>query len=131
MARKRNPEDLSVEELRRLLIEKRRSARKGRLDHYRETGRVVTLVPDERAPGLTELMTAAEEDVEEPARYAGRSRTRRVFDGLLLFVEIAAIVILGFVVFNGFEILRTLNEEVASSLVQPTMTGSTGSLENS
>lgn len=122
MARNRNPEDLSVEELRRLLIEKRRSVRKGRLEHYRETGRIVTLVPDERAPGLTEMMTTAEEEAEEPARYIGRSRSRRIFDGLLLFVEIAAILILVFVVFNGFETLRALNEEVASALVQPTMT---------
>jgi len=122
MARNRNPEDLSVEELRRLLIEKRRSVRKERLDHYRETGRIVTLVPDERAPGLTELATSAEEETVEPARAVGRSRGRRIFDGLLLFVEIAAILILVFVVFNGFEILRTLNEEVASALVQPTMT---------
>ena len=109
-------------ELRRLLIEKRRSARKERLEHYRETGRIVTLVPDERAPGLAELSTVTEDEPEEAARYVGRTRTRRIFDGLLLFVEIAAIFVLVFVLFNGFEMLRTLNEEVASALVQPTMT---------
>ena len=46
MARKKAPEDLSVEELRRLLVEKRRGARKERLEHYRRTGRVVALAPD-------------------------------------------------------------------------------------
>jgi sortase A len=122
MARPKNPEDLTAEELRRLLVEKRRSVRKQRIERFRETGRIVTLVPDERSPGMTELVTAAEDEPDEPARYAGRSRTRRVFDGLLLFVEVAAVLILGFVLFNGFEILRTLNEEVAGALVQPTFT---------
>ena len=46
MARKKAPEDLSVEELRRLLVEKRRGARKDRLEHYRRTGRVVSIAPD-------------------------------------------------------------------------------------
>lgn len=105
-----------------MLIEKRRSVRKERLQHYRETGRIVTLVPDERSPGLMELATVTEDEPDEQARYVGRTRTRRIFDGLLLFVEIAAIFVLVFVLFNGFEMLRTLNEEVASALVQPTMT---------
>ena len=122
MAREKKPEDLSVAELRRLLIEKRRTVRKERLKHYRETGRIVTLVPDESAPGLTELSTVAEDEAEEPARYVGRTRSRRIFDGLLLFVEIGAIFVLIFVLFNGFEMLRRLNEEVAGALVQPTMT---------
>jgi sortase A len=41
MPRRRAPEDLSVEELRRLLIAKRKGARRGRLEHFRRTGRVV------------------------------------------------------------------------------------------
>ncbi len=122
MARERKPEDLSVAELRRLLVEKRRAVRKERLKHYRDSGRIVTLVPDERAPGLTELVTVTDEEPEEQTRYVGRTRARRIFDGVLLFVEVAAIFILVFVLFNGFEMLRTLNEEVAIALVQPTMT---------
>ena len=46
MARRKAPEELSVEELRRLLVEKRRGARKERLEHYRRTGRVVSVAPD-------------------------------------------------------------------------------------
>ena len=121
MARAKNPEDLTAEELRRLLVEKRRKVRKQRIERYRETGRIVTLIPEERSPGVTELVTTAGDEDEAP-RYEGRSRSRRIFDGLLLFVEIAAVLILVFVLFNGFEVLRTLNEEVASALVQPTMT---------
>lgn len=122
MPRPRKPEDLSAEELRRLLLEKRRAVRKERLERYRETGRIVTLVPEERSPGVGELATEAEAEGEGPARYTSVTRSRRLFDGLLLFVEIGAVLILVFVLFNGFEILRTLNEEVASALVQPTMT---------
>src|SRR5438105_48605 len=45
MSEKR-PEDLSVNELRRLLLNKRRVSRKDRLERFRRTGRVVALSPD-------------------------------------------------------------------------------------
>jgi sortase A len=47
MPRRKAPEDMSVEELRRLLIEKRRGARRERLEHFKRTGRVVAVEPDE------------------------------------------------------------------------------------
>ena len=37
MPKNKLPEDLSVEELRRLLVEKRRTSRQGRLEHFRKT----------------------------------------------------------------------------------------------
>jgi len=46
MPRRKAPEDMSVEELRRLLIEKRRGARRERLEHFKKTGRVVDVAPD-------------------------------------------------------------------------------------
>jgi hypothetical protein len=46
MPRRKAPEDMSVEELRRLLIEKRRGARRERLEHFKRTGRVVDVTPD-------------------------------------------------------------------------------------
>jgi sortase A len=123
MFRRKNPEDLSVEELRRLLIEKRRSSRKDRLERFRQTGRVVNLVPDSDTARLQDLRArAGEEEEEKPARMAPRSRGRRFFDGLLLLVEISAVLILGFVLFNGFELIRELNAEVAGALEQPTLT---------
>jgi sortase A len=48
-------------------------------------------------------------------------RRRRWTDRLLLGVEILAILGLVGVLFNGMGILRTLNEEVASALKQPTL----------
>jgi hypothetical protein len=39
--KKQTLQDLSVDELRWLLMQKRRTARQDRLEHYRRTGRVV------------------------------------------------------------------------------------------
>ena len=55
MARRKAPEDLSVEELRRLLIEKRRGARRERLEHYKRTGRVADVEPESLAPVVDTL----------------------------------------------------------------------------
>ncbi|GAB4581278.1 MAG: hypothetical protein Fur0022_40250 [Anaerolineales bacterium] len=119
--RNRRPEDLSVRELRRLLIEKSRATRQERLNRFRQTGRVVTLVAEGDSTGLESLRTAPMLEEAEPTRI-GPSISRRIADGLLLFVELAAVGILVFVLFNGMELLRELNEEVAAVLVQPTLT---------
>jgi len=122
VSRKTNPEDLSVEELRRLLIEKRRSARAKRLERFRQTGRVVTLVPEEGNTGLQDLRSAEWSEEEPALRYTVRSRSSRILSSLLLFVEIAAVLILIFVLVNGFDLIRELNREVSLALEQPTFT---------
>lgn len=120
MANDKNPEDLSVEELRRLLVEKRRSDRQARLERYRRTGRVVSLSYGEEAD-LGSLRAGDPEGDAGSAR-APRSRRRRFTDALLLLVEIAAVVGLIFVLFNGMNIVRELNQEVLAAIEQPTMT---------
>ncbi len=119
--RYRKPEDLSVRELRRLLIEKSRATRQERLNRFRQTGRVVTLVSEGDAGGLESLRTSPLIEETEAPRM-GTPISRRIADGLLLFVELAAVGILIFVLFNGMGILRQLNQEVAAALVQPTLT---------
>ena len=47
---------------------------------------------------------------------------RRILDGLLLLVEISAVIGFIFVLFNGLNLIRELNSEVASALEQPTLT---------
>jgi len=42
----KRPEDLSVEELRRLLLDKRRVNRRDRLESFRRTGRVISITPE-------------------------------------------------------------------------------------
>lgn len=119
MPRRKAPEDMSVEELRRLLIEKRRGARRERLEHFKRTGRVVDVAPDplaESAP-VVDTLEETTDQAQVPA-----SRRRRVMDRILLAVEVLAVVGLVGVLISGFGILRDLNAEVASALIQETFT---------
>lgn len=113
------PEDMSVEELRRLLIEKRRGARRERLEHFKRTGRVVDITPDALAASIPEVETL-EGTTDQPQ--VPVSKRRRVMDRMLLAVEVLAVVGLVGVLISGLEILRDLNEEVASALIQETFT---------
>src|SRR5512134_567766 len=117
MPKRKAPEDMSVEELRRLLIEKRRGARRERLEHFKRTGRVVDVAPDPLAGSAAVVDTLEETTDQVPV-----SRRRRVMDRLLLAVEVLAVVGLVGVLISGLGILRDLNEEVASALIQETFT---------
>ena len=123
MAKKKDPRDLSVNELRRLLIEKRRSDRQQRIDRYRETGRVVRLVTEEEETSWEDIHTTFPdgEGPPDPVEET-RIRNKKVVDGFLLAVEILAVIGLIFVLFNGLDILQELNREVALALEQPTLT---------
>ena len=116
MPRRKSPEDLSVEELRRLLIEKRRGARRERLEHFKRTGRVVAVEPDSNAP----VVDTIEDTGDQPQVQV--STRRRVMDRLLLVVEVLAVVGLVGVLISGFGVLRDLNDEVAAVLIQETFT---------
>lgn len=123
MRKKVNPEDLTTEELRRLLVEKRRSSRQDRLVHFRRTGRVIVVSPDSESSSFGDLRSGElpeTEDKEEPP--PSRSRWKRIFDSFLLLVEIAAIVGLVFILYNGLNLIRELNQEVATVLELPTLT---------
>lgn len=123
MAKKIDPRDLSINELRRLLMEKQRSGRHERIERYRETGRVVRLVSDEGDSSWEDLRTSSPigegpmDPLDEP-----KKRNKKVVDGFLLSIEILAVVGLVFVLFNGLDILQELNREVARALEQPTLT---------
>jgi sortase A len=119
MPRRKAPEDMSVEELRRLLIEKRRGARRERLEHFKRTGRVVDVAPDILAESVPVVDTL--EETTDQAQVPVLKR-RRVMDRILLTVEILAVVGLVGVLISGFGILRDLNAEVAAALIQETFT---------
>jgi sortase A len=110
---------MSVEELRRLLIEKRRGARRERLEHFKRTGRVVDVAPDLLAESAAVVDTL--EETTDQAQVP-LSKRRRVMDRLLLAVEVLAVVGLVGVLISGLGILRDLNDEVASALIQETLT---------
>lgn len=122
MRKKGSAEDLSVEELRRLLVEKRRASRQERLERFRRTGRVVKVAPDVEGAPLEDMRSGTLEEAETSIEGPSRSRRKRFFDGLLLTVEILAVLGVVFVLFNGVSLIRELNQEVASALEQPTLT---------
>ena len=123
MKRTRRVKDLSTEELRRLLVEKRRADRQARLVYFRKTGRVVELVSDLDSPllGLSQgtVLDNVEDNRERRSTWSG---FRRIFDGLLLLVEIGAIIGLVVILLNGLDILDRLNQEAIIALEQPTLT---------
>ena len=124
MPRNKLPEELSVEELRRLLIEKRRKSRQEHLERFRRTGRVITLASDFDTTSLDHLHSGSDEmtPVEPDAAELRRQRTKRILDRLLFAIEILAVLGLVFVLLNGLEILRDLNAEFSEALTLPTFT---------
>lgn len=119
----KSPEELSEQELRRLLLDKRRVARQQRLQRFRRTGRAVTLAPDLPPAALEEWRSEPALDSLDggPPPEPVRSLRRRWMDRILLVVEILAVVGLAGILFNGMGLLRTLNQEVAAALQQPTL----------
>jgi sortase A len=116
MPRKKTLEELSSDELRQLLVEKRRAERDARLDAYRKSGRVIR-VEGEQAPSPT-LLEIEEEEQNSPSDLRKRARARRKssFDKVLYGVEVVAILGLFFILFNGAKLLTNLNKEFASEL---------------
>jgi sortase A len=117
MSRPKSPGDLSEGELRRLLLDKRRVARRDRLERFRRTGRVIALAPE--APTDAGDEAGADEAATETG---SRPEGRRWFDRALLVIEVVAA--LGFiaVLLGGVNVLRMLNAEVAQAIRLPTLT---------
>jgi sortase A len=123
LARKRSAEDLSVEELRRLLVEKRRADRQSRLDNYRRTGRTIIVEP-QPSPVPLESLRSGEVTEEKDEVPAGRQKSgrRAGFDRFLLLIEFIAVIAFLIILYSGFGLLQNLNKEVANALTQPTLT---------
>jgi sortase A len=123
VARNHSPEDLSVAELRRLLMEKQREQHQARLEHFRRTGRVIIVEPQPASAGLGDLRSdvLVEDSILQPPGRL-KSRSRLWLDRLLLLVELAAVAGLALILLNGFNLLSTLNREVSSAIVLPTLT---------
>jgi sortase A len=115
MVRRKAPEDLSVEELRSLLIEKRRGARVERLEHFRRTGRVVGIPPELREDLTSGMVVDTPEEITDLSQVPV-TRRHRVMDGILLGVEVLAVIGLVGVLLSGLGMLRDLNREVAAAL---------------
>jgi sortase A len=121
--RVKNPEDLTIDELRQLMVEKRRKIRMEHLERFRNTGRVITLASDLETPPLEHLHSDIQEmqgmtDFEPPKT----QKTKQVLDRFLLVIEILAVLGLFFIIYNGIQILGDLNSEFAQSLTPATLT---------
>lgn len=106
MPHRKSAEDLSLEELRRLLVQKQREVHQARLEHFQRTGRLTHLVWKAPAP----------ETSSTPEEIAPSTPGRRFLDSALLAIEILAVIGLIGVLLNGLGLLRTLNQEVAAAL---------------
>jgi len=122
VTKSKSPEDLTIDELRQLLVEKRRKVRQGHLERFRETGRVVTLASDLETPIYDHLHSNLPEATIEGIQPTRWQRFWRVFDRVLVLVEILAVIGLVVILFNGWEILRGLNAEFALVLEPATLT---------
>jgi sortase A len=123
MARKRTVDELSIDELRQVLMERQREARQARLQRYRKTGRLMRVEPARRPATLEEMRSEAlPDEAQATRRNKPKTVLRRWMDRLLLLVELAAVAGLVLLVFNGASLLSSLNQEVAASLQQPTLT---------
>jgi sortase A len=120
MSRHQAVDKLSVEEIRRILAEKRKAERQVRLEHFRRTGRLVTVEP---APPTSQpvdsLRTRPLDEIN--AQHPPRKESKGV-NRILLVVEVLAVLGLGFILLNGFSLLKDLNREVAAAMRQPSVT---------
>lgn len=112
MPRRKSPEDLSLEELRRLLIDKVRVRRSERLAAFHRTGRVTS----GRVPQPNNAARIPDPEVDREQSTPRARRPRRALDGMLLAVELLAVAGLIGVLLSGLSMLRDLNREVAVTL---------------
>lgn len=122
MRRRKSPEDLTIDELRQLMVEKRRKSRSHHLERFRKTGRVISLASDIEPPPLEHLhsntlVVQDEDEYDSPGK-----RKRRALDRFLLAVEVLAVFGLVFILYSGFQALKELNLEYSQSLTPATRT---------
>jgi sortase A len=119
----KKPEDLTIDELRQLIVEKQQKVRLDHLERFRKTGRVVSLVRDHEIPPLHHLHSDVQE-LQDDADFATMQaqKKKRVFDRFLLAIEILAVLALFVVIFYAIQIIGDLNAEFAQSLVPATLT---------
>jgi len=119
----KSPEDLSIDELRELLVEKRRKVRKEHLERFRKTGRVVSLAPELENPPLDYLHSSTQTEADlDDLQIPREERARHTLDRFLLAIEVLAVIGLIFVIYSGIRILRDLNTQFAESLIPSTLT---------
>ena len=111
MRDRRSVDDLSIEELERILAIKKRQAREGRMRRYTQSGRRVDMpLPDRKRPEVPEF------PVEEMFEVEGMRESKALRNRALLFIEVGAVVgLIALLIAVAFS-LRDLNQESAEAL---------------
>jgi len=123
MRRQRSIEDLTSDELRQLLVEKRQAEHEARLESFRKTGRLVQVEVEKPRAQTVELVDELKHDeVPVTNRQRARSRRKKGMDRFLFTVEIVAIIGLVVIIFSGVNLLKNLNKEFATALEEPQTT---------
>lgn len=119
MSKYRKPADeLSIAELEALLARKKMQASEARLKKFRKSGRALDISANSVAEGPSAGVSREE---EAEANTAGGGFPWGVFfNRVLLILEIAAVVGLGYLLVDGFGTLQEMNREVAEALEAPT-----------
>lgn len=123
MPRQRSIEDLTSDELRQLLVEKRRAEREARLESFRKTGRVIQV--ETETPVIPDVIQQMDEDPEEEPltnRRRARNRRKKGMERFLFVLEILAMVGLVVILFKGISVLNLLNKEAVGVLEVPQLT---------
>jgi sortase A len=119
----KSPEDLSIDELRQLMVEKRRKTRMQHLERFRHTGRVVTVTSEYESEPDGQLHSNTEAEPNYDDHQASLfERVKHTLDHFLLGIEILAVIGLFFIIFSGVQILRNLNAQFSQSLIPSTLT---------
>lgn len=116
MTRKR-PEDLSLQEIRFLLVEKRREWRNSRLESFHRTRRVIPLVNEIDMIGSfgNGLPTCP----KQARNIKGAGRTWLGY--ILLGIEFLAVMGIIVIVISSLSTLAVLNQSISAALLQPTV----------
>lgn len=109
-------EQLTDDELRELLMQRKIRSREARVSAYRASGRVIDA---DNAPINEDLIYNTE--TQRIERVSG-GRTIRRIDIILLIIEIAAVIAVVILIGRGSSILRNLNEEASRAFSVPTVT---------
>ena len=114
-------EKLTAEELRQLLVRKQIADHRTRVAQYKRSGRVVKVETIAKSTTLGDTRTKPLE--EKPGDVKGKTnKSNRWMDRFLLVIEIAAALGLVAIVFVGANLIRNLNQDVKSAMIQPTLT---------
>ena len=116
MTRKKYADELTEEELRYRLMQKKVLGREARIASYRASGRTVD---EENAPINEELKWKPEGEVLEKIPLIPPVRK---FDKILLFIEITAVIGIVVMLIVGTHILTDINQEASRAMILPTLT---------